>query len=78
MVCPPCNCPQVYKPVCGEDRKTYSNTCQAGCAGVTIVHYGECRSPYPCRILQPEDLEGGDVNMSLLRPWLCPLPLEAP
>ena len=36
-----CICPQIYMPVCGEDNKTYSNSCVAECAGVKFT-MGAC------------------------------------
>ena len=29
-----CMCTRIYMPVCGEDKKTYGNSCEAECAGV--------------------------------------------
>ena len=35
-------CIQIYEPVCGEDGKTYSNSCEA-CKAVEKYELGECR-----------------------------------
>jgi len=40
-----CNCPGVFEPVCGGDRRNYINACEASCAGVGIRHEGYCEEP---------------------------------
>ncbi|MEK6607510.1 MAG: Kazal-type serine protease inhibitor domain-containing protein [Myxococcota bacterium] len=39
-----CLCPDIWSPVCGANGVTYSNTCEADCAGVGVV----CTSTCPC------------------------------
>jgi hypothetical protein len=55
-----CACPNVVDPVCGLNYQTYGNSCEAQCAGTTVLHVGECLpfegldcgfwgpDPYPC------------------------------
>lgn len=42
----PCNCPAVYKPVCAElpggARRTFGNSCLAGCAKAAVVGNEPC------------------------------------
>lgn len=43
-----CSCPDLFAPVCGADGVTYSNACEAGCAGVAIAHEGSCEAGCVC------------------------------
>lgn len=37
-----CVCTANYDPVCGKNNKTYSNSCEADCEGISVSHKGEC------------------------------------
>ena len=39
------SCPTASDPVCGSDGQTYSNACEAGLQGVSIVSQGSCPAP---------------------------------
>lgn len=37
-----CTCVKMWMPVCGENKKTYGNSCEADCAGVKYTS-GACK-----------------------------------
>lgn len=63
---PDCFCITVFDPVCGVDGNTYSNACEADCAGVAVASLGECTLAFSCDILDiidlPEDLCGQCIS----------------
>ena len=46
-----CSCPRVYNPICGSDKKTYTNECLMRCAGITKSKAGPCEAAgNPCPV----------------------------
>ena len=41
--CEDCQCPNIISPVCGEDGRTYDNSCQANCYETLVVYEGRCK-----------------------------------
>jgi hypothetical protein len=41
----PASCAKKLEPVCGCDGETYDNACEARRAGISLDHYGKCKSP---------------------------------
>lgn len=39
-----CMCVKMYMPVCGKNKVTYGNACEAKCAGVEEYSMGTCES----------------------------------
>lgn len=44
---PGCLCTSIAVPVCGEDGQTYTNDCQASCAGIQVASEGVCETQSP-------------------------------
>ncbi len=38
-----CVCTAQYDPVCGCNKKTYGNSCNASCASIDVDYVGECK-----------------------------------
>jgi hypothetical protein len=68
----PVACPAVWDPVCGCDRKTYGNDCEAAVAGVSIRSRGECPPPGPTVVMKEpatmdDDVHTGPTGVDRLR-----------
>ena len=62
----PMFCTRQYQPVCGCDRKTYGNDCEAHSEGVSILHEGAC-TELDCAAV------GGQVVTGIGPAPMCPI-----
>jgi len=53
---PSCFCPMVYRPVCGSDGRTHSNSCSAGCRGVEVESQGPCEMSQNLEVIDDDEL----------------------
>ncbi|MCK5283608.1 MAG: hypothetical protein KAK00_09470 [Nanoarchaeota archaeon] len=63
-----CGCPDTPETVCGRNNKTYTNSCQALCAGTHVRCSGAC----PCPVCGDGICES---NENLYCPEDCPIPI---
>lgn len=58
-----CMCMALFQPVCGENAKTYGNSCEASCEQVAIAHEGACGTQ--------GDFCGGIAAIGCAEGWSC-------
>ncbi len=67
----PTACPDIYMPVCGCDRVTYSNACDAHAAGVGVAFPHPCEMPPPPRDCRTDGCPSGTTCQLCWRDYAC-------
>jgi hypothetical protein len=57
-----CDCPDEYRPVCGDDREEYYNACEAVCSGIKKYSIGACNQEQGQLSIDPASCLAAEVQ----------------